>query len=177
MQDHVEYIWSDLHQELKKFILVKVKDPAMAEDLLQEVFIKVHLHLHQLKDPARLTSWVYQISRNVMADHFKQSKNIPVAGLPLWAESETEDHIYSSLSNCINGKIAKLPTKDREAVLLTYFQHYSQKELADFLGISYSGAKNRIQRARQKLRQEILDCENVSSDTSGKITGLGENIP
>lgn len=171
-QQQAAYIWTDLHQELQRFITARVGAGPAAEDLLQDVFVRIHLHLHQLKDPTRLTSWVYQICRNVIADHCRRK---PFASLPEelhLPETAAEDDLYNSLSNCINGKIAQLPAQDREAILLTYFQQYSQKQLADFLGLSYSGTKNRIQRTRDKLRQAILDCEKVESDASGRITGL-----
>jgi RNA polymerase sigma-70 factor, ECF subfamily len=170
MKEDIQYIWNDLHQELKKFIYAKVKNTPIADDILQEVFIKIHIHIHQLKDPGKLTSWVYQITRNTIQDFFK--KNTFPSGIELAQLSGTEkdDDIYRSLSNCINSKIAKLSPTDQEAVLLTYFANYSQKELADFLGISYSGAKNRVQRAREKLRKSILACENVEIDSKGNPT-------
>lgn len=163
-----------MRDELYKFIYSKLRDDTITEDVLQDVFIKVHLSLYQLKDPSKLTSWVYQIARNTITDYLKQPKfENEVIEL---AEEEDNEQVYKSLSNCINSKINLLSSVDREAVLLTYFKNYSQKELAAFLGISYSGAKNRIQRVREKLRLSILDCENVQSDTSGRIIDYDKNI-
>lgn len=170
MKETVQYIWSDLHGELRNFIRSWIGDPVQAEDLLQEIFIKIHLHLHQLKDPERLTAWVYQISRNVISDHFRQLRTAGSHTLSTLPDREEEEPLYASLSSCINGKIARLSSKGREAILLTYFQNYSQKDLAGLLGLSYSGTKNRIQRAREKLRRDILDCERVVADPSGRIT-------
>jgi len=170
MNPDIRLIWLDLHGELRKFINHKVKDNAAVDDILQDVFIKVYLNVHQLKDVSKLTSWVYQIARNTINDHYKQAhESADLSSLEL-AVDEAQEPIYQSLSQCINSKILGLSNQDREAVLLTYFKDYSQKELAVFLGISYSGAKNRIQRAREKLRHSILDCEKVDSDSSGRIT-------
>ncbi|MEQ8364864.1 MAG: sigma-70 family RNA polymerase sigma factor [Cyclobacteriaceae bacterium] len=169
MNNRVEHIWLDLHSELNKFILSKVREDAIAQDILQDVFIKVYLNIHQLKDSAKLTSWIYQITRNTIADYLKQPHSVP-STIELADESQNEP-VYQALSNCVNSKIDKLSDQDRKAVLLTYFEAYSQKELSDFLGISYSGTKNRIQRARAKLRKDILDCNNVESDRRGRITG------
>lgn len=166
----IQYIWSDLHTELKQFINHKVKNNSVSEDILQEVFIKIHVNLFQLKDSSKLTAWVYQITRNTIADFFRQQKGNESTRFPELPETEEQDNLYQSLGNCINGKIAKLSQKDKEAVLLTYFKNYSQKELAAFLGMSYSGTKNRIQRAREKLKISILNCENVKADANGKIT-------
>ncbi|MCB0592785.1 MAG: RNA polymerase sigma factor SigZ [Lewinellaceae bacterium] len=174
MDNGVQYIWSDLRDELEKFITSKVKDTSLSDDILQDVFIKIHLNIHQLKDSSRLTAWVYQITRNMIADHFKRKK-FPDHSRPAnLAEEERDEDLYRSLSDCVNSKIAKLSPHSREAVLLAYFKNYSQKELADFLGISYSGAKNRVQRAREKLRQSILDCDNVESDSKGNLVNFNE---
>lgn len=169
MNNQVEHIWLDLHNELNKFILSKIHEEAIAQDILQDVFIKVYLNIHQLNDSTKLTSWIYQITRNTITDYLKQHPFLP-STVELVDEIQDEP-VYQALSNCVNSKIDKLSDQDKKAILLTYFESYSQKELSDFLGISYSGTKNRIQRAREKLRKDILDCENVESDRKGKITG------
>lgn len=170
MEEKVVHIWYDLHGELKKFIASKVKDTHLAEDILQEVFIKIHLHLNQLKEPDKLTAWVYQICRNQIAD---QLKKINPAVTPEFevtmAETEEEADLYTSLSRCINLKISQLGATDQQALFLTYFRKFSQKQLAEFLGLSYSGTKNRVQRAREKLKQDILSCARVQVDKEGKI--------
>lgn len=176
MDTEIQHIWLDLHEELGKFLRSKVHDVSLADDLLQEVFIKMHLNIGQLKDPAKLTAWAYRIARNTISDHFKQPRFSPEPD-PATAAEETDEDLYRSLSNCINNKIEQLGEQDREVMLLTYFKEKSQKELALFLGISYSGLKNRVQRAREKLKHSILACENVESDARGKITGIHENIP
>ena len=170
MNADVYYIWSDLHQELSRFIYAKVRDKAASDDILQDVFVKIYLNIDRLKDPGALVSWVYRITRHTIHDHFNRQRSADDPVMIDMAEEERGEDLYRSLSSCINGKIARLPERDREAVLLTYFRDCSQKDLAEFLGISYSGAKNRVQRAREKLRHAILDCENVESDADGKIT-------
>lgn len=164
----LEFIWRDLHAELFRFIQFKVKDDSLAEDLLQDVFVKIHLNLHQLQDSKKMTSWVYQITRNTINDHYRKSKNIPSDTL-LFEEEEGKESLYDALSSCINGKIENLPTNDKQAVLLTYFQNYNQKQLAEFLDISYSGAKNRVQRVRKKIEKAILECDNVEVSSTGEI--------
>lgn len=177
MKNDIQDIWSDLHEELQKFIVAKLGHSTASEDILQDVFVKIQLNLSQLKDASKLTAWVYQITRNTIADYQKQVRfsNIPDP-IILAAEADGEE-LYQSLSNCINSKIVRLPEQGRDAVLLTYFNNFSQKDLAEFLGISYSGAKNRVQRARERLKQMVLNCENVESDASGHITDIDKKIP
>lgn len=169
MNTQIEEIWTDLYQELKKFISSKVKDVDTTEDLLQDVFVKIQLNIHTLTDCTKLTAWVYQITRNTIADHYRKTNlEIQINGFEL-AEQDNEEPLYHSLSNCINQKINMLSDKYQQAILLTYLNDYSQLELAEKLNISYSGAKTRVQRGREKLKDLILDCPNVETDNNGNL--------
>lgn len=170
MQQQILNIWTDLYQELKKFILSKVKDNDACNDILQDVFLKIHSNIHTLKECSKLTTWVYQITRNTVADYYrKRSPAAQIEDIDIAAE-EFEEPLYQSLSNCINSKIKKLPQKYKQAILLTTFENYSQLKLAAELDISYSGAKTRVQRAREKLKDMIVGCPNVETDSNGNLT-------
>jgi RNA polymerase sigma-70 factor (ECF subfamily) len=71
----INTIWIDLNEELYKFILGKVKDEQTSKDIHQEVFLKIQTKIHQLKQTSKLTSWVYQITRNSIIDYFRKEKN------------------------------------------------------------------------------------------------------
>jgi RNA polymerase sigma-70 factor (ECF subfamily) len=86
-----------------------------------------------------------------------------------FALQESEEPLYQSLSNCINLKINKLPPKYKQAILLTAFENYSQLALANKLSLSHSGAKTRVQRAKEKLKDLITDCDNVETDDKGNL--------
>lgn len=164
MEKEIQYIWTDLHQELRLFIHKKVNDADLSEDLLQDVFLKIHQNIHALADSSKLTAWVYQITRNTIADHFRKKKPSQTLESLELAEQETEEPLYAALSNCLNQKIEALPDKYKQAILLTSFQGYAQIALAAELKISYSGAKTRVQRGKEKLKESILNCPNVESD-------------
>lgn len=148
MSKLIEQIWVDLHDELKKFIFSKVGDSSTSEDILQDVFVKIQLNIHTLANHSKLTSWVYQITRNAVADHYRRQIVVPGIAHYELAEEEHEEPLYQRLSNCINQKIHKLPKKYKQALLLTYHEAYSQTALAEKLNLSYSGAKTRIHRVR-----------------------------
>ncbi len=169
MNRQIEEIWKDLHQELKKFIFSKVRDIDKCEDILQDVFLKIHINIHTLSDCSKLTSWVYQITRNTVADHYRKTNlEVQIDGFD-FAEQENEEPLYLSLSNCINEKISKLSEKYKQAILLTYFDKYSQITIAEELNLSYSGAKTRVQRGREKLKDLVIDCKNVVTDNKGNL--------
>lgn len=170
MKNDIKILWDDLNLELYNFILSRVKNEDDSKDILQEVFIKIQTKISTLKDTSKLTSWVYQISRNTILDYFrnKQASKEDYLTIEL-PEEENEDQTYTKLSNCINGKICKLSEKYKEAILLTSFKNYTQLQLAKVENISYSTAKSRVQRAKEQLKEDILDCPNVVSDLKGKI--------
>lgn len=176
VKNEIDVIWADLNEELYKFILGKIKDEQISKDIHQEVFMKVQTKIHQLKHSSKLTSWVYQITRNTIIDYFRKasSKNISLDNFDI-PETESENFDYSNLSECINQKIGALSSQHKEAILLTSFKNHTQKELAEHLKLSYSGTKSRVQKAREILKDNILDCPNVASDSSGNLLDFENN--
>lgn len=159
MENEIQNIWKDLHKELQKFIFFKVKNKQISEDILQDVFLKIQLNVHNLKDSSKLTSWVYQITRNTILDHFRKDNNLfSLESIDI--VDADNDVNFSKLIDCINSKINNLPNKYKEALLLTILKDFSQIELAEYLGISYSGAKSRVQRGKEKVKTLVLNCEN-----------------
>src|SRR5210317_298781 len=67
-------IYDQYYDSVRKFILAYVKDEWVADDLIQETFIKVQKNLNSVKDPAKLSSWVFRIAYNHCHDHYRQSK-------------------------------------------------------------------------------------------------------
>ncbi|WP_108868887.1 sigma-70 family RNA polymerase sigma factor [Aquimarina aquimarini] len=176
MKNEINTIWVDLHEEIYRFILEKIKDEQITKDIHQEVFLKIQTKIHQLQHSSKLTSWVYQITRNTIFDHFRKVKikNLPIDDLDI-PEVESDNFEYSKLSNCIAKKIENLTSIHKEVIVLTSFKNYSQKELAEHLKLSYSGTKSRVQKARRILKENILDCPNVESDNSGKLIDFEDN--
>ncbi|MBK9193209.1 MAG: hypothetical protein IPM77_17855 [Crocinitomicaceae bacterium] len=72
---NTEIIWKNFANDLRKFILSRVKDADVAEDILQDVFVKIHLNLGKLKSESKLNSWLFQITRNAIIDFFQTNKN------------------------------------------------------------------------------------------------------
>jgi RNA polymerase sigma-70 factor (ECF subfamily) len=168
-----EQAWEAFHTPLHQFIRRRVADEATAEDLLQEVFLKIHQQGAQLRDARRLESWIYQITRNLIIDYYRSHHHHmttpeDVEGLDL-PEEIPDDDIVSELLPCVRAMVLALPDQDRQALILTEYQGLTQKELGERLGLSFSGAKSRVQRAREKLKQELLACCHFELDRRGHI--------
>ncbi len=80
--DKVEYLWKDFEAKLRSFIYSKIPDKAATEDILQEVFIKIHLKIGTLKDDAKLKPWLYQITRNLIVDYYRRNKSVKLVPRP-----------------------------------------------------------------------------------------------
>lgn len=168
-----EQAWEAFHTPLHQFIRRRVADEATAEDLLQEVFLKIHQQGASLRDVRRLESWIYQITRNLIIDYYRSHhhrtatlEDTEVLDLP---EELPDDNIVSGLLPCVRAMVLRLPDQDRQALILTEYQGLTQKELGERLGLSFSGAKSRVQRAREKLKQELLACCHFELDRRGHI--------
>ncbi len=136
-------IWKDFNKELFRFIKKRVKDTSTTNDILQDIFIKIHLKLPTLTDKDKLASWVYQITRNTIIDHQRKIK--PQGDLPELIDEPEDPETYNrDFSKCIKPFVNGLPDDYREAILQTELGELSQKEFAEKAGISYSGAKSRI---------------------------------
>ncbi len=75
-----EQLWETFSAPLQQFILRRVQDPHNAEDILQDVFLKIHARIDTLHQQDRLVSWMYQITRNAIADHYRARR--PTTDLP-----------------------------------------------------------------------------------------------
>jgi RNA polymerase sigma-70 factor, ECF subfamily len=165
-------VWDAFHAPLQQFIRRRVSDEATAEDVLQDVFLKIHQHMETLKDVKKLEGWIYQITRNAIIDFYRSSRPTTtleaeeVLDMP---EELPDDDVVSELLPCVRAMVRSLPEMDRQALVLTEYQGLTQKEMAERLGLSFSGAKSRVQRAREKLKQQLLECCHFELDRRGHI--------
>jgi RNA polymerase sigma-70 factor (ECF subfamily) len=177
MNDHLELLWDQYSRRLLAFVRSRVGDDAEAEDILQEVFIRVHRNLCCLPEGEwqRPESWFYQIARNLIIDHFRRQREMMAIPDNLPAEPDLpEDDPQALLAPSLKELIDALPEPYRQALILTEYQGLSQKQLAERTGLSLSGAKSRVQRARDKLRDMLLRCCHFEFDRRGHIVDYYE---
>jgi RNA polymerase sigma factor (SigZ family) len=176
MEMTTEQLWEAFHAPLRQFIRAQVRDEQQTDDLLQEVFLKIHTHLDTVRTREKVGTWLYQITRHVITDHYRSQQSKATTALPddlaEWLaapEEDEENEVVQSLLPCILPLVQRLPPPYRQALLLTEVEGMSQRELAERLGLSFSGAKSRVQRARDKLRELLLDCCHFEFDRRGNI--------
>lgn len=175
----VEGVYEAFHTELRRFVLGKVSDPATADDILQDVYLRIHTHIDALRDCGRLQSWVYQIARNAIVDHYRSRRaavelpeTLPEPGVA--AGDPCENDAECELMESLGVMVKDLPPKYREALTLTLYEGLTQQEVAAHLGLSVSGAKSRVQRARAMIREDLLTCCHFAFDRYGAVLDYQE---
>jgi RNA polymerase sigma-70 factor, ECF subfamily len=168
-------VYQDFHLKLRSFALQHVSDPDAADDILQDVYLKIHSHIQELRDTDRLESWIFQVTRNAITDYYRRTR--PQEELPdtVPAPADEEPDAASEVAASVGDMLRCLPRKYRQALELTDLQGLSQAELAARLNISLSGAKSRVQRAREKLKEAFLDCCHFEFDRYGKVIDYHAN--
>jgi RNA polymerase sigma-70 factor (ECF subfamily) len=168
-------IWIHTQDKLKSFIFKHTKDREITEDIAQDVFLKVHSKIGQLKESDKLVAWIFQITRHTITDYFRNKAKTLTAHDIDW-ESENVS-LNDCVSSCLSDMMATLPDKYREALELTELKNFSQVQLAKTLNISYSGAKSRVQRARQILKEKMDERYRIKMDSYGNVTVCENKIP
>jgi RNA polymerase sigma-70 factor (ECF subfamily) len=163
----------ELLPKLRRFLLKRVSNPADAEDLAQDILLRVHQSAEQLADETRIHGWIWQIARNTVIDFYRRSKSHSVVldEVDLPADDSTPD-VEEIVESWLAPMISELPELYREAVRMSELEGMPQAEVAGRLDISLSGAKSRIQRGRAKLRESLMACCQFEFDRDGRITGF-----
>ena len=158
-------LYLQFSDKLESYIRSKVQDEDLAKDILHDTFIKVIDCCKQDRKCEHPKSYVFQMANNLIYDYYRnQKKEIPVIDNDVDVETLNDEMI-----TCLHPMLEQLPEKYKEAVRLADVEHLPQQQVAEKLGISISGAKSRIQRGREKLKQLILSVCHVETDKYGNI--------
>lgn len=170
-----EGVWREFSRRLRLFVAQSVKQRADVDDIVQEIFVRIHANLSSVEDEVRLPAWIFAIARNAIADHFRKTSRSPDA-LPNDFDQpapgghwQPEPAAEEELSRCLQPMIEALPESYRQAIQMTELSGLSQVAAAEQAGLSVSGMKSRVQRGRQKLKHMLLKCCEVESDSGGRI--------
>jgi RNA polymerase sigma-70 factor (ECF subfamily) len=168
----VESIWDEFSTPLKAFIKNHINNEQDVEDILQTIFLKIHNNIDNLMEIEKTQKWIYTIARNTIYDFYRVQKHdlyIDNLSEDIFCNQEEEASLNDEMAQCLKNMIQYLPDKYKQALILTEFENLTQKELALKLGLSVSGAKSRVQRARAMLKEMILNCCIIEQDHRGNI--------
>ena len=162
-------VWTNYQADLKRFIISKVKNTTIANDILQDAFIKIHTKLHTLKDITKLKSWCFTVARNVILDHWKTTnKTVEIANFE--SETEIQENIHTE-KDCLQGILKNLPKKYRDPLFLSDIKGLKQQEIANQLQQNLATTKSQIQRARKLIAQGFMDCCGFVMNKNGNLVG------
>jgi RNA polymerase sigma-70 factor (ECF subfamily) len=182
-------LWTDVHGRLRAFVGRRVSDPHTADDLAQEVLLRLHRSMGHLRDDQRLDAFAYAIARNAITDHYRaqaRGREIPseptaltasIDAHPEGAMPDEEPDAREQLSRCLEPLVRRLSPPYREALLLTDLGELSQAAAAQRAGLTVPGMKARVQRARRQVRDLLDDCCQVALDQSRHVTEVRQTGP
>lgn len=176
-------IYHTYYDRVRRFILILVKDEWVADDLIQETFVKVQENLDQLRDTAKLSSWIFRIAYNCSQDHFRELKK--TSAIENTARKTTKgfrDALVQKeleqmeMGKCVQDQINLLPESLRTIIILSDIMDFTHHEISEILGIRVENVKVRLHRARKRLKailedkcsfevdeRSVLVCEPVES--------------
>jgi RNA polymerase sigma-70 factor (ECF subfamily) len=161
-------LWQTHRTRLRAYLARRIDDREAVDDLLQEVFLKAHQHLDGVNSSGSIAAWLFRIAGNALADYYRSRR--PWEDLPEdLAAPEPAHDARAELADCLRPLIDGLPETDRLALVLSELEGLPQQAVADRLGLSLSGAKSRIQRGREKLRQRLLACCEIETGRRGIV--------
>jgi RNA polymerase sigma-70 factor (ECF subfamily) len=169
-------LWREFAPPLRAFLARRVPPGIEADDLLQDVFVRVIRNLGALRDAERPEAWLFQIARNALRDTLRTRQRrdgrTDSLEIDLPAESDTEAirAAESELVPCLTPMIGRLAEPYRTAIELTSVRGLTQAEAAKLAGVSLSGMKSRVQRGREQLRQMLVRCCEIAVDARGGVS-------
>jgi len=169
-------IYTEFHRVLLGFIKTKVSNHQDAEDILQNVFIKVAAGIDDLSRKEKLQSWIYTIARNAIIDHYRKNANKKnfSAGEDV-PDSIVEDEYNDTtkgLDCCLNDLVNQLPGEYRDIIVDVEMNDVKQKDLVEKYDLAYPSIRSRVQRGREKLKQIFLNCCHIQWDNRGNILNV-----
>lgn len=164
--------YQELRMVLKNYIKRRISIEEDAEDLLQETIVKIYNNIDKAKGYNNIYPWIFKIAKNSIIDYYrtrKTSENIEMLDIIEADDYHDDINHNDSMSKCISTIIEKLPTKYKEAIILTEYSGYTQKQMAEKCKISLSAGKSRVQRGKKLIKKMMLECCSMEFDKYGNV--------
>lgn len=190
MNEHysdTEQLWREFSDHVRAFIRSKVGSDEEADDVLQDIFLRIHEGIDSLNHEDRVQSWVFGIARRALADHYRKKersrddRKVQIeeeqepdedADILNMADFEGGHTVHEEVLSWLIPMIDELPEKYRVPLRMADVEGKTQQEVADRLDLSLSGAKSRVQRGRKKLGELLSECCKVEFGEEGKAVAF-----
>ena len=171
--------WGDTLARLHAFVATRVNDRDLAADITQDVIVRSIASgaLERVDNPA---AWLYRSARNAVIDHYRTRKSHdPLTDPDAWPDPDGSGDLPNDatreLSRCLQPLLEQLAPSARDALVRVDVDGQTQQTAARDAGISLSGMKSRVQRARRDLKRLLEQCCTVELDHAGGIADYRPN--
>ncbi|HEU0237340.1 MAG TPA: RNA polymerase sigma factor [Candidatus Limnocylindrales bacterium] len=170
----VEDLFAKHHAEIYAYLVRMVRDPELAADFAQDAFVKAYRNYDTLEKPENARAWLYQIAHRVALDELRRRKIVrffPWTGDSRGTSPSAEHLVMDArLSGDLQRALARIPERQRAALLLAELHDLSGLELAQALGVSHVAARALLTRARESLRQALASERAADAEAERRRT-------
>ena len=154
------------NRRIYNFLARMTMDRELAEDLTQNVFLRIMKYRHSYRHGAKFHSWIYQIARNVFSDHYQREKNkfsdfIDVDRISDYMADNDEREGQEEKESLLHRSMARLTDEQREVLILTRFQQMKYEEVAALMDTTVANIKVKVHRALSRLREYYFEMERI----------------
>lgn len=176
MEQTLTSIHKTFGQQIYNIICKKVGHLDDCHDIMQEVYLKIMLNINKVEQANNMAGYLVKISNNAVTDYFRKAK--PVSYTEIVEVSNNDEKIQDQSLQladcCLRPMIESLPEIYQDALIVTELEGMKLKDYAEKAGISLSNAKVRVQRAKEKLKEMIMQCCSYDFDKYGNIIDCKE---
>ena len=171
--------WDETLTLLRGFVAARVGDPELAADISQDVVVR-SIASGALDRVDDVSAWLYRVARNAIIDHYRTRRRFDGdVDLDRWPAPDASGNLPNDatreLARCLQPMLGRLHPTARDALTRVDLDGQTHREAAEQLGISVSGMKSRVQRARRELREHLTACCRVRTDTTGAVADYAPN--
>ena len=154
------------NKRIFNFLARMTMDRDLAEDLTQNVFLRIIKYRNSYREGARFQSWIYQVARNVFSDHYQANKNkfsdfVDVEKVSDQLRDPEENEAIDERENLLQRSLAMLNEEQRELLVLTRFQQMKYEDVAVIMDTTVANIKVKVHRAIAKLREHYFELERT----------------
>ncbi len=185
MMATTEVLWDAFHQRLRSFVARRIENPADVDDVVQDIFVRIHERIDSVEDEERVHAWIYQIARNSIIDYYRAPRrrrerlgvDTELDLVPAPDVDADDSSAIEELAPCLTPLLEQLTPTYRAALELTEVKGLTQREAATVQQISVSGMKSRVQRGRRQLHDLLRACCEIELDRRGGVINyaMGES--
>ena len=154
-EERISQMIKTYEKDLLRLCRVYLKEESLAEDAMQETFIKAYKNLHTFRGDSSDKTWLFRIAINVCRDMQRTSWFRNIGRMVSLDSVQIQQPQKSEISHALMDEIMRLPKKYREVILLYYYEDMKQNEIAEILGVSVTTVCRRIEKARELLKDKL----------------------